>query len=300
MNSPDYLIPQLRRRSLVVLCLWFIGFFALFFAVQWFLETPSLGYFIQTFGPLSAPSGLISGEEIRFAVHCFLNGQLLGSISGFCWLATAIKRSHLRYVTQLIVILLGAIAIHKNDFDQTLLLTILTCLGMILSQNLMFAWLGVPKWNDDRESAYRRRQFSIFDILIITTVVAVLFGIGRTTVISIEPLPFWVVWIAIWGVTQVVSVLTCLSFLNRRLVHGAFSFLAAIAIALATALGLAMAELRFTNIASRYFLYFAIYYGLVLIGFIFVMAIFAFAGRSAPEETVDLPDDTPELRLYSL
>ncbi len=267
-KQQTYLIPLLNRRALVILGSW------------------ALAMIVATWRTADPAHGIVESHEINFAFRCFIVGCWLGSIAVSCWITSAVKKTVMRYGLQIALVLVGVTSFWGTFSDDPWLSTLVDMVGIVLSQNVVFAWIAVPRWNDTRESSQRkRRQFSIGDLIAITTVFALLLTSARDFLPPIRAELYWPVLIGIWLTVPVATALLSQAMLlvasrgglARVILVGFVLFLGSFAMAIFAT------EFEFPIEWNDLFFLYVLYYLMVFVGFLCAFAVASFAGRSAAQ-----------------
>ena len=267
-KQQTYLIPLLNRRALVILGGWALAMIV----AAWLMADPT--------------QGLTESHEIDFALRCFVVGSWLGGIAASCWITSAVQQTVLRYGLQVALLLVGVTSFWITFSDDPWLSTLVDMVGIVLSQNVVFAWIAVPRWNDTRESSQRkRRQFTIGDLIAITTAFALLLTSARDLLPPIRAELYWPVLIGIWLtipvatalLSQAMLLVTSRGGLARVILVGFVLFLGSFAMAIFAT------EFEFPIEWNDLFFLYVLYYLMVFVGFLFTFAVASFAGRLAAQ-----------------
>ncbi|TWT82491.1 hypothetical protein CA13_39540 [Planctomycetes bacterium CA13] len=264
MNKQSYMIPRLNQRALPILALW-----AVTMGVWFLLLQPNV---VST----------IESPELAFVVESLYAGAVLGTMAAGCWVASAAPGNWLRFAIQAGCILLGTAMLLKFSNDNTPARTLINCLGLILSQNLLFAWIGIPHFNEVRDQAdRRRRQFSISDMIVATTAFALLLGFARWHQPPMNPHNYWIVFTAVCIGLSLISTLLCRAMLSVSFGTGLLRILGVVLLCVAGAVALAFCESKLTQPPIDYQLaiYYALSYLMVFAGHFAAIAVTAAAGR---------------------
>ena len=268
-KQQTYLIPQLNRRALVILGGWIL---AIIVASGWIADPAH---------------GLTESHEIDFALRCFIVGSWLGSIAVSCWITSAVNQAALRYGLQVALVLIGVTLFWITFRDDPWLSTLVDMVGIVLSQNVVFAWIAVPRWNDTRESSQRNpHQFSIGDLIAATTAFALLLTSARDLLPPIRAELYWPVLIGIWLTIPFATALLSQAMLLAASRGGlARVVLVGIVVALGSfVMAIFATEFEFPVEWNDLFFLYLLYYLMVFVGFLCAFAVASFAGRSAAQQ----------------
>ena len=161
--------------------------------------------------------------------------------------------------------------------------------GLAIVQCALFYWFQVPSWRtswraDAEQPQPRRDQFSIADIAVATTVVALLLALVIRYSPAIRPVTYWSVLAATWfggaAITTCIAkamtskqILKAVALLSTGLV---LAYVGTYAIAVADSI---VNEGPFNANSVRMF---ASYYGQIVWGYLLTFVVFAALGRVSP------------------
>ena len=175
-------------------------------------------------------------------------GCIYGLASGACFLLSAVTFRGVRVALYGATLLIGALALtaaprwmvgHSSEPVHY----VLFLGGMIVVQAALLPLLRFPHWSIARGSVpERRRQFQIGDLLVATTILAILFAAGTHYSPPVERQLFWQVLLGCWLFLPSVAVVAMAAALHHRSVSRlGFGGLCLLLVA-ATTLGLSYAE----------------------------------------------------------
>ncbi|GAA5508323.1 hypothetical protein [Novipirellula caenicola] len=268
-KQQTYLIPLFNRRALLILGGW------------------ALAMIVASWRTADPADGFTENHEMNFALRCFVIGGWLGSIAASCWITSAVKQPAVRYGLQVALVLIGVTLFWFTFSDDPWLSTLVDMVGIVLSQNVVFAWIAVPRWNDPRESSQRRpHQFSIGDLIAMTTAFALLLTSARDLLPPIRAELYWPVLIGIWLTIPVATALLSQAILLATPRGGlARVILVGIVVALGSfAMAVFATELEFPIEWNDLFFLYVLYYMMVFIGFLATFAMTSFAGRISAKQ----------------
>ncbi|EMI20870.1 membrane protein [Rhodopirellula maiorica SM1] len=268
-KQQTYLIPLLNRRALVILGGW------------------ALAMIVASWQTADPADGITENHEMNFALRCFIIGGWLGGIAASCWITSAVNQAALRYGLQVALVLTGVTLFWITFSDDPWLSTLVDMVGIVLSQNVVFAWIAVPRWNDTRESSQRKpHQFSIGDLIAATTAFALLLTSARDLLPPIRAELYWPVLIGIWLTIPFATALLSQAMLLAASRGGlARVILVGIVVALGSfAMAIFATEFEFPVEWNDLFFLYVLYYLMVFVGFLSTFAVTSFAGRLASQQ----------------
>ncbi|TWU40747.1 hypothetical protein Poly41_15820 [Novipirellula artificiosorum] len=252
--------------------------------VVWFLELRKLHAL--------SPNPLAKWYEALAVVRYLYYGMCLGTLCGIGWAASAAKTPWLRFAVQAIAILLFALTETIALADIRFQSALINGIGLVLGQNILFAWLGVPHFNDPRDRFQRsRRQFSIADIVLATAAFALLIRFAGWYEPPIDAVPYWLGLAGICAGLPIVSSLVCRAMLSRKLSNGFYRLGLAGLLTIPGAAALAYAQLSLSGIVgnpNRVVLLTALYFS-VFAGYFIAIAMTAAAGRRSALADTPVP-----------
>ncbi|MFK8114857.1 MAG: hypothetical protein AB8B91_21830 [Rubripirellula sp.] len=234
----------------------------------------------------------LAGEEListegRFtsllALSLWFSGVIYGLASAACWLATVVKDRYLRWLVRVIAVACLAwlsVDVQTEVKGTQWLEESLNLSGVVLLQCILFFWMKVPSWSAaGRLDQDVSRQFGIGDIVVLTTMVAIVFAMAIRYSTPIEPLRYWSVLVLAWLLQPLIAATVALGVLHRHRLAGAFLLLTAIMGAGVGAVGLAFAELQWGGLEGKFdFEAYAICYGYLIAGSSLAFLFVAIAG----------------------
>jgi hypothetical protein len=230
--------------------------------------------------------GNYSGNEVRELLPA---GCIYGLLAAGCWLATVVDHRYGRLVIRALMVvgattLLGAVREYREWLQ-----TAADFSGLAIIQCALFFWFQVPKWqsswsanSNQRES--RNDQFAIADIVIATTVIALLFSLAIRYSPAIRPAAYWLVLAAAWSGGGVVTTCIAKGMTSKKILRtivlisigAALAFVGTYAIAVADSIA---DEGRVSEASVRIF---ASFYGRIVWGYLLTFACFASLARISP------------------
>ena len=213
-----------------------------------------------------------------------LLGLCYGVASGLCWLATAIANPFARYLAR--VILLIALAFAANQIaTENWLRNLSNIGGFLIGQCLMFFTLRVPDWEprvirpvQSSASLESRRQFGIGDVVITTTSIALLLAIVIRYLTPIESASYWLVMVLVWSIGPSIAACLDLAALSQNASGSISLSLLGLMLAASGIIGLSIAEYKIAEAIASVSEGIS-HYGLIMLGYLLGVAIFAIAGR---------------------
>lgn len=202
MKEMKYVTPRLGILSACILCVMGFWIFVLQHEFQEYLQQHDLfTEKAQQFNTISIIS---------------LSGIVFGLATTGCWLTTILQSRFVRWIVRIGII--GSAVLLSCQFPTlektNWLRELINFSGLALTQCILFFWIGVPNWkrvNQDDYEQDTKRQYGIGDIVITTTVVAILLATGIRYAAPIAPLTYWLVLVVCWCV---------LSFLAAGIIFG--------------------------------------------------------------------------------
>lgn len=274
MKEAKYVAPRLGRRSGFIFGLMCLGAIAL-----------CAGY-LQNLNANTLVSESLTLSQFRYLM--WLTGMTYGVAAGVCWLTTIVDARYVRWLARAGTVLLLSLVQERLGMDNWLR-SLSNLGGLVCFQCMLFYRLGVPNWvtGEGRlatDTAARKGQFGIGDIVIATTCIAFLLAIAIRYRTPVDPLGYWLVLTLAWLVGPLIAACTALSLMNRQ---GLSIGLLAIAVLLAVAgiAGLTAAELLLidsrqggpTSFTARIN---ASFYGRIIVGYLLTFVLFCIVART--------------------
>ena len=212
-------------------------------------------------------------------------GTCYGTAVCASWVATIVDGRYLRFLSRAIILLAIGYALQRlGTHGWARYLTNLS--GMLLCQVVVFFGLGVPGWrlakaqrcDSDATTATLARQFGIGDVVVVTTVIALLLAVSARYAAPGDPTVYWSILAVAWLVIPLVAALLAMAALRRRVLEGLSLLVTALLIGLATVIGLSYMDKTSTS-ATEPLQEFASLYGSMMGGLACSVVVFGLAGR---------------------
>lgn len=213
-------------------------------------------------------------------------GCLYGLVAAGCWLATAIDNRYLRLTVRAVLVMVATLALGGLRETRVLFQTAADFTGLATVQSLLFFWLRIPAWRLDtpaepQRQGSRQHQFAIADLVITTTIVAVLLALMIRYSPAVQPLTYWAVGAAAWTGGAVVAWLLARAMLTLSVIRALLLLSIASAVAYGETYAIAAANsiVEQGQLDLRSMQVFAGFYGRIVAGFVGTFAAIAALGR---------------------
>lgn len=215
-----------------------------------------------------------------------LIGCLYGWVAAGCWLATAVESRWLRLVARAGLVIAATWALSALRETRGVFQTAADFTGLALVQSLLFFWFRLPSWRSRRFAADPAvappaDQYSIADVIIVTTLVAILLALAIRFSPAIDPVSYWLVLISTWIACGLVSYAIARGLLTRRVVRAGWWLLLGIGWGGSGVYAIAAADSMLSQgrLVDQSIRVFAGHYGLILVGFFSTFLLLAALGR---------------------
>lgn len=216
-----------------------------------------------------------------YLIHwIWLSGIIYGLATGACWIATIVQARYWRWVLRTAFV--TSLALLRFKLDQvnepSLLREFINLGSVCLCQSILFFWLRVPNWEigNVETDPTQRSQYGTGDILIITTVVAVLLAFAIRFPPPIDQLSYWPVRIAGWVIEPLIAAMIALGVLSRK--KALAKIVGAIVLASTLVAGLSAAEMTLTNANPDHIQYYFLFYANMVVAFVSTICLLSIAG----------------------
>jgi hypothetical protein len=266
----NYITPQLGTWSLVGFCL--------LAAVLWFID----GKLREL---VDLPLRSVDAFPNPLMLSVWISGIIYGFASGVCWVTTVVTARYWRWLLR--ACLLGGLVwlkVELNPLDEpNWIREGLNLAGVAVVQCMLFFWLRVPNWSLNDRPQTINWQFGIGDVVILTTVVAILFALAirHPAPAGLAPLEYWVVLLVGWFLQPIIAALLALGLLHRERRSGLCRLIAALGISMGGVLAISFADSRFAGAGQQPpmdVMVFAYFYGNLVAAFVITMLIIVIVG----------------------
>lgn len=212
----------------------------------------------------------------------FPAGCVYGLLATGCWLSTAISHRYARLVARILIVC-GATLLYSDLRESRIWIqTAADFTGMAIAQSAIFFWFQVPNWRTSW-SAYeferkgKDHQFGIADIVVATSVVAILFSLATHYSPSIQPTPYWIVLSAAWIGGAIVTTCIATGMTTKSTWQAIVSIMFAELLAVLGTYAIAIADSIVDEGSVSYgtVAVFVSYYGRVVAGYVTTFLIFS-------------------------
>ena len=264
MQSSQFIAPRIGLPAIVMIGLW-----AVFLIVAELLLAKYL-------------SAIQSPNQWRFVLECLLIGASFGMLTALCWISTCIEHQVYRFLARSILVFGSALLINTITQSPSLLKSSADCLGLVLGQVIVFRVFRVPNWyRKTSNSPSLHKQFSVFDIGVVTLVVALLIAVVQHYEPRIDGAKYWGFLIGLWVVLPLSAVFIVFSAVSTRVLRQIGFLLCGVGLCISGALIMVWAEKNAANVEiSRHLLsMYRLYYLSLFVGHCVTIRLSALAGR---------------------
>jgi len=213
-------------------------------------------------------------------------GCLYGSVAAGCWLSTAIEHRYLRLIGRSGLVVAATVALGTLRETRPVLQTAADFSGLAIVQSLLFFWFRLPAWrvvqpSEQPRTPARIDQYSIADVIIVTTVVAMILAMALRYSPAIQPIDYWGKLVAIWVGGSLIAYLIARGMLAHPVWKALLWLTLGVALAYAGTYAVAIADslIDHGRLIDNPIRAFAGYYGRIVVGFVSTFALFAALGR---------------------
>ncbi len=222
---------------------------------------------------------------------CGTVGAIYGATTGICWVLTVVEGIHYRSIARLFTVIIGSciLASRTDLFGSAELVnpdlpilrrSLINLGGMAVTQSVLFFFLGIPAWRKRATPMpQQNRQFSIHQILLTTTSVALIAALSIHDRPRIDAPEYWLVLFGIWVSFPLISVVACGAVLNRCVTRNIVWGCSALLLAVAAGAGLGLLDQAPGGLSDEDFWRVTTYYCMIESGNLAVIMSIALAGR---------------------
>ncbi len=216
----------------------------------------------------------------------FPTGCVYGLLAIGCWWASAVGHRYARLAIRVLIVATAAVLLGLLREDRAEFQTAADLAGFAIVQSLVFYLFQVPSWHADwgagpDKPTHNSEQFTIADIAISTTVIAVLLAIAIRYSPSIQPVRYWIVIALAWLGGALVTTCVGLGMTSRSFPRSIALVLLALAIAVAGTYAIAAADSIVDEGKLSYdtIRLFGSFYGRIVAGYVGTFTLLAATAR---------------------
>jgi hypothetical protein len=231
MRQENHITPKLGVWSVLILSMLFLGLFVLY----------------RNFALLGDRTYWDTDDWTHRYV--LLAGGITGLLCSVNWIASAFGNPFLRWTLRMSMVFVLAQFMHMLNSDGWIQ-NALDLSGIVVFQSVVFFALHVPDWkngfgNGENVVVSSRRQFGIGDIVIATTLIAILLAIGTRLKSPANVAGYWAVLLGAWAITSVIAACVAKAVLSKTVTRSIALLVIAGGLAIGGIYGLAFAESAF-------------------------------------------------------
>jgi hypothetical protein len=239
--------------------------------------------------------------DFRTSAHFTSIGVVYGMIGVACWLMSGLGNLYFRFVVRAAIALsctliqLQLLGVTYWDLEF-FLRYVINFGGLMISQSVIFLWLGIPRWQWKRpiEPTAKRPRFSIGAILILTLSIALMLAFAIRYQTRVDSVSYWL-WLAgVWVLIPITSAGSVAAVIDRVPGRRVAAALTALSLAVAGTISIGLAEQRLNASGAGPWQLWATCYAMIVAGNMGTMAILSLAGRidSTASRTGDIEQDS--------
>lgn len=237
MRQENHITPKLGVWSVAILSAMFLGLFILY----------------RNFALLSDRAYWDTDDWTQRYV--LLAGGVTGLLCSANWIGSALQNPFLRWTLRMSMVFLLAQFMNRMNSDGWIQ-NALDLSGIAIFQSALFFAFKVPAWENSFASSENttvspRRQFGIGDVVIATTLIAILLAIATRLESPVNVAGYWAVLLGTWATASVIAACFAKAVLSKKVTRSIALLAIAVALTVGGVWGLASAEASFGWAADR-------------------------------------------------